>query len=400
MQIHGFRYIFYASCLAFLTLSSNPAVSRIDSDLGNEGSSHHAKFKVHHRQEAWGGWQDSLADMKKEISVDTQRKVDSKVQQQINENKARQQIHNSIQAKKLKRTENLLKQQLDNGLLSSLFVQDTYYTLATLYNEKKQYRSARRCADRLIAFRDKRADDILKFQIAKYKIEQVKLGLKNVLWLSTQPLFEIEERGDLVAMVRDNAETPKELKIVKKYNKAMQYLKDGEYKKVKKLLKSLTSILSRDAKNDRKSNGSYQYLPHEETVDTSPGISKTEMRARVQYNLASLIIQAKGLTEQSNSLLQDVIDSETSLSGKAHYKLFRLLKKEGTDILAYKHLRKAAIKAKLPYARVDYGRFLAEKRGKIKQALWQFQAAVKQGGDPWAAREMVLWLNQYHASLK
>jgi hypothetical protein len=129
VQIHGFRYIFYASCLAFLTLSSNPAVSRIDSDLGNEGSSHHAKFKVHHRQEAWGGWQDSLADMKKEISVDTQRKVNSKVQQQINENKARQQIHNSIQAKKLKRTENLLKQQLDNGLLSSLFVQDTYYTV-------------------------------------------------------------------------------------------------------------------------------------------------------------------------------------------------------------------------------------------------------------------------------
>lgn len=87
---------------------------------------------------------------------------------------------------------------------------------------------------------------------------------------------------------------------------------------------------------------------------------KAEMLASMKYNLASLMIRAKGLTEESKFLLKGVVESNTRLSGKAHYKLFKLLKGVD-DMAAYTHLRKAEVEAKLSYARVDYGRFLSKK---------------------------------------
>lgn len=174
------------------------------------------------------------------------------------------------------------------------------------------------------------------------------------------------------------------------YNRAVLHLQAGEYKEAKKLLETLNHA---EPKKEKRSGTSYQCLENEEPVD----LSQVEMFASVKYNLASLMIRSQGgLTEESSLLLAEVIDSGSSLSGKAHYKLFRLLSKVG-DPAAYSHLRKAAIEAKLPHARVDYGRFLAQK-GKENAALLQFQKAAK-AGDRWAASEMASLLKQKRQAL-
>lgn len=179
--------------------------------------------------------------------------------------------------------------------------------------------------------------------------------------------------------------------IQARYNLAMLYLDNGNYKKAYELFQKLNkseklATIVKDGKTYIKLAGS----------DANINPALIEMSANVKYNLAALIIREKGLTAKASKLLNQVAYSNSHLSGEAHYKLFKELR--NTDFsAAYNHVREAA-KARLPHAQYDYGRLLAEK-GKNKQAMRQFQRAAKQG-DIHAAGAMIPLLEKMKASLE